>query len=416
MLTNLKRLAVAGMFLLPMGAATLHAQGGVITTTPTAEGTTITNTATASFTDVNGNTYTAVTGSVSVKVGFLAAPNPSGQLTYTPASPSTLNVAAFTIKNSGNGIDSATVNAVAGAGLTITGYSYNGTNYATAAALNAVIKLVSLASGASLPFPVDVIYSVGSSSGGASPTIVLTQTSVRNVALSASWTTTINPPVVPGVTVTPDNATIAKVPNNGTPAYSYSFTITNTGNASNTFAITRALATSNSTVVLGALSSTSVTLAAGANTTVTLNYTVLDATSDKIVVTATGTGATDAGDVTVSVSKAAITLAKTAWTLMSGGVLITNTTADAIVPGTVFYYKLAVTNTAGAADAKTVVISDPLPAALTYVSSAGDVPADWTISTAVAAGITTVTANLTPTMTAGTTRFIWVGVKITTVP
>jgi hypothetical protein len=68
MLTNLKRLAVAGMFLLPLGAATLHAQTG------TPEGTTIVNTATASFTDINNNTYTAVSGSASVKVGFLAAP------------------------------------------------------------------------------------------------------------------------------------------------------------------------------------------------------------------------------------------------------------------------------------------------------------------------------------------------------
>lgn len=403
MLTQLKRLAAAGMFLLPLGAAALHAQS------PTPEGTTITNTATASFTDINNNTYTAVTGSVSVKVGFLAAPNPGGQASYTPASPSTGNVAAFTIKNSGNGIDSATVS-VSAPGVSITGYSYNGTSYTTLAALNAVIKLVSLTAGSSLPFPVNVIYTVDGSSGGATLPITLTQLSVRTPAVTANWVTNVMPPAVPGVSVTPKAGTIAKVPTNGAPAYTQSFTVTNTGNASNTFAIAASIGLpNNSTVTITGVSASSVPLAAGANTSVTVTYTVANGTSDQILLKASGGGVNDTGDMTVTVSKASLSLAKSAWTAMSGGVAITNTTADAIVPGTVFYYKLAVTNAAGSADAKSVVISDPLPATLTYVSAAGDIPADWSISQSSG----TVTATLTPVVTAGTTRFIWVGVKIT---
>jgi hypothetical protein len=188
MLTNLKRLAVAGMFLLPLGAATLHAQTG------TPEGTTIVNTATASFTDINNNTYTAVSGSASVKVGFLAAPFPGGQASYTPASPSTANVAVFTLKNMGNGPDSAQVNFVAAAGLSVTSYKYGATSYATLPLLNAAIKGIVMASGASLPQSISVVYDVDGASGGATLPITLTQLSGRTPAVTANWVTNIMPP------------------------------------------------------------------------------------------------------------------------------------------------------------------------------------------------------------------------------
>lgn len=406
MLTNLKRLAVAGVFLLPLGAATLHAQG-------TPEGTTITNTATASFTDINGNAYTSVTGTASVKVGFLAAPNPGGQASYTPASPSAGNVAAFTIKNSGNGIDSATVSVAAAAGLTITSYSYNGTSYATLAALNAVISKVQLTSGSSLPFPVNVVYSVNNSSGGATLPLTLTQLSVRTPAVTANWVTNVQPPVAQAVTVTPKAGTVAKVASNGAPAYTQAFVVTNTGNASNTFSIASSLSTANGVVTITSTSASSVTLAAGANTTIIVSYTVAaNGVSDRMVLTATGGSATDTGDMTVSVSKASLSMTKVAYTdtTASGTVIAA---ATPIVPGTVFFYKMSVTNAAGSADAKTVKITDALPAGLTYLTAVGDIPADWGISTAGVATATTVTANLTPVITAGNTRFIWVGVKIT---
>ena len=55
--------------------ATLASATNLLAQTPTLEGTTITNTATASWTDANGNTYTPVSASASVIVGFLAGPD-----------------------------------------------------------------------------------------------------------------------------------------------------------------------------------------------------------------------------------------------------------------------------------------------------------------------------------------------------
>jgi len=414
MFTSLKRLAYAGMFLLPLAAAPLQAQITPIVTSPTAEGTTITNTATASYTDANGNTYTPASGSVTVTVGFLAAPNPSGAASVTPASPSTGNVASFPITNSGNGIDTVSVSVTA-PGLTITGYRYNGTNYATLALLNVQLKTISLAAGAPLPFPVEVVYNVGSTSGGSTLSITIVASSVRSPAVSYNWITNVLPPATYGVTVGPDGATVARVPSNTAPDYSASFTITNTGNTSNTYSLSRSLTTANGVVTLGALSQVSITLAAGASGSVTVAYRVNDvAATDNIQVSASGSGGvSDVGDLTVNVSKAAITMAKAAYATMASATALTNTAADAIVPGTTFYYKLSITNTAGAADASGIVITDALPASLTYVSSAGDVAADWTITQAGS----TVTATMTPAMTiaAGATRFIWVGVRISTV-
>jgi len=408
MMTTLKRLVIAGMLLLPGAAMSLHAQ---VVTSPTPEGTTITNVATATFTDVNNNTYASVKDSAMVKVGFLAAPDPTVPASYTPASPSTGNIANFTLKNSGNGIDSVTVFSVtAASGLTITKYQYNGVDYATLALLNAVIKQVSLVSGASLPFPVKVFFNVDSASGGATLPITLNEASARTPALKNPATTNILPPAAYSVAVTPDSATIANVASNGAPAYTYTFTIKNTGNTSNTFTLSRALSTANSTLVLGALSTTTVTLAAGASATTNLSYTVNNGSGpDRVFVTATGSsGGTDTGDLTVSVSKASITMAKTAWTdTTAAGTLITNTTANAIVPGTIYYYKLSVTNAAGSAAATISSITDVLSGSLTYVSLRPDA-AGWTLSQVTG----TVTASLSGSIAAGATRYFWIGVKI----
>ena len=408
MMTTLKRLAIAGMLLLPGAAMSLHAQ---VVTSPTPEGTTITNVATATFTDVNNNTYASVKDSAMVKVGFLAAPDPSVPASYTPVSPSTGNFASFTLKNSGNGIDSVTVFSVTPtAGLTITKFQYNGVDYATLALLNAVIKVVPLASGASLPSPVKVYFNVDSASGGATLPITLSEASVRTPATKNPATTNIMPPAAYSVAVTPDSASIANVASNGAPAYSYPFTIKNTGNTSNIFTLTRALTTANGTLVLGALSSTSVTLGAGASTTVNLAYTVNNGTGpDRVFVTASGSsGGTDTGDLTVSVSKASITLAKTAWTdTTAAGTLITNTAANAIVPGTVYYYKLSVTNAAGSAAATISGITDVLSSSLTFVSTRPDA-AGWTLSQLAG----TVSASLSGSIAAGATRYFWIGVKI----
>lgn len=411
MLKKLKRLAYAGMFLLPLAAAPLRAQDTTVTTTPSLEGTTIKNVATASYTDANNNTYTAARDSVSVLVGFFAAPNPTGATSATPASPSTGNIATFTLRNSGNGIDSATVGfSTDSGGLTITKYTYNGISYSTLDSLNNVIKLVSLAPNGSLN--VSVTYNVGGTVGGKTLPLKIRQYSVRTPATSYTHTTLLTPPLAFSVQVTPDLGTTSNLVSNGAAPYTYTFTVKNTGNASDTYAISAAVAgPSNGTVVITGTSVSSLQINAGATKTFTVSYRVLAGTApDKINVTAAGS-ATDYGDVTVSIRKAALTLAKTAHKTIGGAVLDT-TAANAVVPGTAFYYKLAVTNGSAAADAKSVVITDALPGAVSYESATGDVPADWTITESAG----TITATLNADITAGSTRYIWVKVQIKTTP
>src|SRR5690348_18369640 len=94
---------VMALAIMALAAPTLRAQS------PTPEGTVITNTATVSFTDANGNTYSSVSASVNVTVGFVAGVTVTGPNTATPASPSTLNTVTYTIQNIGNGTDQVQV-------------------------------------------------------------------------------------------------------------------------------------------------------------------------------------------------------------------------------------------------------------------------------------------------------------------
>src|SRR3954464_15670643 len=86
-------------------ALTLGAAGQLRAQSPTPEGTVISNTATVSFTDANNNTYTNVTATVTVTVGFVAGIDVAGAASVTPASPSTGNLLTFTVQNMGNGTD-----------------------------------------------------------------------------------------------------------------------------------------------------------------------------------------------------------------------------------------------------------------------------------------------------------------------
>jgi uncharacterized repeat protein (TIGR01451 family) len=419
MLKTLKRLAYAGMFLLPIAAAGAQSSpltpGDTIVTSPTAEGTVIKNVASATYTDINNNTYATVKDSVSITVGFLPAPNPNGQVSYSPASPSANDTATFTLKNSGNGTDSAIVASVTpGTGVSITRYVYNGTPYADLTALNAVIGQITLVSGASLPFPIKVVYAVSGTAGGATSFITLVQQSVRVATKSAKWKTAILPPVHDSVTVSPDAQAIAKVISNGAADYTYAFTVTNQGNRSNTFALSASVAgPANGTVTITNVSpASSGSLAPGGTATITVSYKVLDGTApDKIVATASAAGATDDGDVTVTKSKASLSFTKTAHKTI-GGAALTNTVADAVMPGDTLWYKLTVTNAAASADAKSIVITDVLSSALTYLTNTPDA-AGWTVIEA--SGTVTATLNPATVITAGSSRFVWIATKITTV-
>src|SRR3989442_6670408 len=119
----------------------------------TPEGQVIQNPAPATYTDANNNAYSAVSGSVSVTVGFKAGVTVTANTpTPTSASPSTADTMTFTVANSGNGTDSMTISqniSVAGV-ITVTGYRYGATTYGTLAGLTTPLATVAVVPGGSV--------------------------------------------------------------------------------------------------------------------------------------------------------------------------------------------------------------------------------------------------------------------------
>lgn len=402
----LRRAALAVLLLAPLAVPVCAAAQ----TGPTAEGTTITNTATASWTDANSNTYTSVTASASVTVGFLAGPDVTSPATVTPASPSTGNELAFTVTNTGNGVDSVTAAFTVGTGVTVTGYKFDGTTYPTLAELNAALAAKPIPAGTSVT--VTVVYTVAPGRGGQTTPVTMTATSRRTPATSDASTTNVIPPVAAAVSVTPDGGTIQRLPSNGT-QYSQVFTVTNNGNSSDTFTLTGSLGTGSALTIVSvngaAGTGSSATIAAGGNTTVTVVYTVGNVAAgatQNLNLTATSANnasISDPGYVTIQVVRAALSMAKVAFrddqtTAITG--------SDFVLPGEYIQYRITVTNTGGAA-ATTVAVSDVLPAQVTYVSTSADA-AGWTINESAG----TVSATLSGTLAASASRYFWVRVRI----
>ena len=403
---TLRGIALAGALLLPLAAVQAHAQAG-----PTPEGTVITNTATASWTDANGNTYTPVTASVSVTVGFLAGPDVSSPAVVTPASPSTGNNLAFTIVNSGNGVDSVSVGTTAAAGVTITGYMIGSTTYATLAELNAALAATALPQDGSVT--VTVVYTVAPGQGGQTIPVSMTVTSRRTPTTSDTSSTDVIPVIAGGVNVTPDGATVSRLPSNTT-TYTQVFTLSNTGNRSDTYTI-GTLSSNTAVVTIGSVAGTGysggqVTVASGSTVDLTVTYTVLGvAAGSTSTITLTATSGNDAavsddGTLTVTVIRAALSMTKEAF--RDNQTSAVNNTSDRVLPGEYLQYRITVTNT-GAAAASTVSISDALPAQVEYVSASGDATG-WTISETGG----TVTASLTGTLAPAASRHIWIRVRV----
>lgn len=405
---TLRRAALAALLLAPVA---LVKPASAQTLTP--EGTVITNTATASWTDANNNTYANVTASASVTVGYLANPDVASPATVTPASPSTGNELPFTITNSGNGVDSVTVATTAGTGVTITGYKLGSTTYPTLAALNAALAVTSVPANGTVT--VTVVYTVAPGRGGQTTPVTLTATSRRVTSTSDASTTNVIPPVAGGAGTTVEggassSATVYRLPSNGT-GYTATYTLTNTGNASDTYSLVPA-SSNGAVVTLGTMTGTGVsggqvTIPAGGSVTITVNYTVAQvpagSTSNITLTSTSGNNAavTTTGTVTVIVIRAALTMTKQAFrdnqtTAVSGTVL----------PGEYIWYRITVTNAGGAA-AATVAVSDPLPSQVTYVSTASDA-AGWTITESAG----TVSASLTGTLAPAASRYFWIRVRV----
>ena len=345
----------------------------------TPEGTVITNTATATYTDANGNAYAPVTGSVSVTVGFKAGvtvtantPNPAA------ASPSVADTMTFTVSNIGNGTDSMSISdasSVPGV-ITVTGYRYGATTYGTLAALNGALATAAIPQGGSIV--IKVVFNVASGQGGVTTVYTLTATSRRTPATSANASSTITPITVYGLAVTPDGGqNVQRLPGNG---YSFTFAVQNNGNGNDNFDV---IATSPGSPVITVVSvngvagdSARLSLAPSASTNITVVYNVANVaggSTDTLTGRSVGQPATtDPGFMDLTVIKPNLTLTKAAY--LDDGV---TPVASGVIPGQIIRFRFTVTN-GGATSASNVLVTDALPAQVTYVSTSSST--GWTVT------------------------------------
>ncbi len=360
----------------------------------TPEGTVITNTATVTYTDANSNAYAPVSGMVSVTVGFAAGVNVTANTpSPTPASPSTADTLLFTVANSGNGTDSVSIseNISVGGVITVTGYRYSGTTYASLAALNTALSGAAIAMGGSIE--IRVVYDVAANQGGVSTVYTMTATSRRNTLVSDNDASTITPAETFAVAVTPDGGqNLQRLPGNG---YSFSFTVQNNGNGPESFDL---LGSSPGSAVITVVSVNGV---AGDSTRFTLNPGASQAVAVVYDVAVVAAGATDTlylrarsvaqpatlddGFADLTVVRPSLAITKAAF--RDDGV--TPIGAGTVLPNEIIRYRVTVSN-GGTAGASSVQVTDALPAQVTYVSNIG---ADW--------GIAVVGQNVTADYTAG---------------
>ena len=379
----------------------------------TPEGTVIRNIATVSFTDANGNTYAAVADTVDVTVGFVAGVDViAAAANVGPASPSTADTLFFQISNVGNGIDSVTVSQSISVGgvISVTGYRYNATTYASLAALNAALAGAGIAQGANIL--IKVVYNVLSGTGGLSTVYRLTGTSRRNNTVSDNDATTIAPALVAAVAVTPDGGqNLQRVPSNGT-NYTFTFTVTNNASGPDGFDLLASHPGTPITIVsvngVAGDSARITGLATGASQSIAVVYSIGNVAAgsvDTLVLKARSLASpatSDNGFADMSVIRPTLTIAKVAYrdnqsTLIGAGT---------VVPGEFIQYRIAVTNS-GSAPASSVHIDDVLPAELTFASTSPDA-AGWTLSNVG----NSVSGDLSGTLAVGATRFFWVRASV----
>ena len=378
----------------------------------TAEGTVIANTATVSFSDANTNTYSTVDGVANVTVGHAAGIDVvAAAATATPVSPSSNNTLSFDVINIGNGVDTLSVaeNNSDATVLTVTKFTYNSTDYANIGLLNTALADSTVVAGDTVTIVVE--YSIASDKGGEPSTYTLTGTSVRDGSATDNDLTLVTPALTGTVTVTPDGGqSLTHLPSNGT-NYTFTFTVNNSQTGSDDFDL---LATSPGSAVITIVSvnafagdSIRVTIGAGASPTFDVIYSVAGTATaqDTLYLEArsVANGATtDSGFADMTVIEADLSITKVAYRSDR----VTPIGAGLVLPGEVIEYLVTVTNDGGAT-ASSVVVTDNLPAALTYASSL-DVVGTWTVG----GSGNNRTFTLTTTLAASASGSFWIQASV----
>ena len=222
-----------------------------------------------------------------------------------------------------------------------------------------------------------------------------------------------SPVTVRSVAVTPDGATVTRLPSNGT-NYSQVFVVTNTGSLTGTYNLSATVAPAGVVTIVsvngvaGSTGATALLAANGGTSNVTVVYSVVTAAATgataAITLTATSTTApvaTNTGDLTVTVTRAGLSIAKLLYRDDR-----TTPVSGTVATGEYVQYRVAVTSS-GVADATTVSVSDPVPAQVIYDTATGDL-AGWSFATAGS----TLTATLAGALTSGASRFFWIRVRV----
>jgi uncharacterized repeat protein (TIGR01451 family) len=320
----------------------------------------------------------------------------------------------LTIKNFGpqSAVGPITVTDTLAAGLAFT--SATGTGWSCSAVGQVVTCTTPGPMTKNVPTTITIVASIMS-------TVATSVTNVARVAypgnddsdLTNNVATTTSAVTVRSVSTTPDGDATTRLPSNGT-TYSQAFTITNTGSVSDSYSLVANAAPGGIVTIVsvaGVAGSTATTasIAAGATTNVTVVYSVATgaATGSAATLTLTATSvttpsSTNAGDLTITVARAGITMSKQ----LFRDDRVTPVGAAAVNVGEYVQY-LVVVASSGGADATTVNVTDPIPAAVVYDSVTPDA-AGWTIVTAAG----TLTASLTGTLAPGSSRFFWLRVRV----
>jgi len=329
--------------------------------------------------------------------------------TVNPTSPSTGDTLFFDVQNIGNGADTVTISEGISVGgiITVTGYRYGATTYASLAALNAALP----EQAQSNTITIKVVYDVIAGQGGQSTVYTLTATSRRDGGVSDADATTVTPSESIAVAVTPDGGqNLQRLPSNGTD-YTFTFAVQNNGDGPEDFD----LLASNPGAVITVVSvngdagdSTQISLASGASTNIDVIYSVGDVAAgsvDTLFLRARSVSqpaTLDDGFADLTVIRPSVSITKVAYRDDQATPIGANT----VVPGEFIQYLITVTNN-GDADASTVHIDDTLPGQVTYNANTPDA-AGWTFTIVG----NDVDADLAGTLAPSASRFFWLRVQI----
>ncbi len=386
----------------------------------TAENTVIANTATVSFDDANGNSYGGVSATANVTVGFAAGVDVTrDQPTLAPLVNTGGNIMEFDVTNMGNGVDTMSVSDNISDGfLSVTQFTFNSLTYGDIAALNVALALYEFVAGNTMR--IEVEYTVADNTGGESSTYTLTATSKRDVAVNDSFgdDNTVVTPALTGVVETlPKGAqTLSHLPNSGTvTTYTFTFTVDNKQTGQDDFDLLATKTGSGAIFTIESVNGESgdsarVTLAAGSGpTNFDVIYTVAGSagTVDTLFLQARSVadpgGTNDSGFADMTIIEADLSITKVAYESTRN----TPIGSDLVLPDDFIEYLVTVTND-GTAQAADVVVTDDLPATLTYISRL-EVVGTWDVT----GTLNDRTFTLNPgTLNAGASVSFWIRAQV----